>query len=62
MRIARLLTEVRGGVSRGVCVRGVWLVGVHPLEPETENPSLCEQNDWQTGVKTLHSRNFVCMR
>ena len=27
------------------------------MGPETE--TLCEQNDWQTGVKTLPSRNFV---
>ena len=35
-----------GSLSRGISVR--------------ETPSPCEQNDWQTGVKTLPSHNFVC--
>ena len=32
---------------------------LHACLPCTHAP-LCEQNDWQTDVKTLPSRNFVC--
>ena len=38
-----------GGVCWGVSAQGC-VCGRHPL---------CEQNDWQTGVKTLPCRNFV---
>ena len=47
----------QGGVypERG----GVFL---HALGQATPHHPLCEQNDWQTGVKILPFRNFVCGR
>ena len=47
----------RGGcLSGGGCLpRGVLQT---PPRTETDTPP-CEQNDWQTGVKTLPCRNFV---
>ena len=34
---------------------------VHPLSIASWDTSHCEQNDWQTGVKTLPSRYFVSL-
>ena len=47
--------SAQGGVCLGVSAQGdVWQT---PPRPEADTP--CEQNDWQTGVKTLPCRNFV---
>ena len=44
--------SARGGVCPGVCVADI------PLN-QRQTPPPCEQNDSQTGVKTLPCRNFV---
>ena len=44
--------QVGGCLSTGVCI---------PACTEADTPT-CEQNDRQTGVKTLPFRNFVCGR
>ena len=48
-----------GGLPRGCLPRGLsdWGCGRHP--PDQRQTPPCEQNDWQTGVKTLPCRNFV---
>ena len=54
-----------GGVwpEGGVCLpRGVSArQGSVPMHAGIHLPS-CQQNDWQTGVKTLPFRNFICGR
>ena len=71
MRTTRLLTVShwaggclpRGGFCpggvypRGVSPGGVYLGGVCPDQRQTPPPR--EQNDWQTGVKTLPCHNFA---
>ena len=55
----------KGGCP-GRCVQKVcvcaWDVtrGVYTPRTQRQTPSPCEQNDWQTGVKTLPSCNFIC--
>ena len=55
----------RGGVSaQGVSAQGCVCPGVarHPpvgVSAQGLPDTPCEQNDWQTGVKTLPCRNFV---
>ena len=55
------LVSVQGGLYRGGSLsRGGGSLSDRKWH-HTETPSPpCEQNDWQTGVKTLPSRNFVC--
>ena len=47
----------RGCVPRGACAQGVSARGVCPGVYVADTS--CEQNDWQTGVKTLPCCNFV---
>ena len=71
MLTACLLTVSQHALRRGGCVsqhtlgRGVsvqWGVpgvcGRPPPRDQRQTP-LCEQNDWQTGLKTVPCRNFV---
>ena len=77
MRTARFNGHLYRGMSAwvSVCPGGVsvWVVsaqvGVHPLDPEADTPppdpeadTLPLWTEWQTGVKTLPSRNFLCGR
>ena len=67
MHCAEAVSARRGVFPEGVCFwaseqrrclpRGVCLGGVCPGVCVADTP--CEQNDWQTGVKTLPCRNFV---
>ena len=51
-------------LSRGVSVQGVSVRGdsVQGVSARETLSTPYEKNDWQTGVKTLPSRNFVCER
>ena len=61
MRTARFSGHIRRGsawgIPRGVHHLGVYTPPAHCVLGHTHLP--CEQNNWQTGVKTLPSRNFV---
>ena len=48
---------VQGGVTRKV-----YTPKTQKHTPNQSKTPPCEQNDWQTGVKTLPSLNFVCGR